>query len=88
MKKKSLFASAGEQEQKIEIEAANTPVLPPMGKVTVVKQIKEDEITWAHGNPVFRFKVSGTDVKGKTHTYEIMLNSGRANIQRKTAMGS
>lgn len=64
------FASAVEQEQKIEIEAANTPVLPPMGKITVVKQIKEDEITWAHGNPVFRFKVSGTDVKGKTHTYE------------------
>lgn len=64
------FDPYGDQEQKIEIEAVNTSILPPMGKITVVKQIKEDEITWAHGNPVFRFQVSGTDVKGKTHTYE------------------
>lgn len=30
--------------------------------LTVVKKIKTDEITWAHGNPTFIFTVEGTDL--------------------------
>ena len=37
--------------------------------LTVIKQIKKDDIVWAHGNPTFLFSVSGTDLNGKSHTY-------------------
>lgn len=50
--------------------AENVRIIPPLGTVTVTKNIREDQITWAHGNPVFRFCLTGTDVKGKVHTYE------------------
>ena len=40
------------------------------GEITVTKKIKEADITWAHGNPVFRFRVTGKDQKGLTHVYE------------------
>ena len=39
-------------------------------ELTITKKIREQEITWAHGNPVFRFKITGTDQKGITHVYE------------------
>lgn len=39
-------------------------------ELTVTKKIREQEITWAHGNPVFRFRVTGTDQKGISHVYE------------------
>ena len=54
----------------LEIEALNDPVIPPLGHITVTKKIKESDIVWAHGNPIFRFVISGTDIKGNPHTYE------------------
>lgn len=33
------------------------------------KEIDTSDIVWAHGNPVFTFKVEGTDVGGNKHTY-------------------
>ena len=62
------LSASGEQE--VEITAYNTPKRAPVGEITVTKKIREDEIIWAHGNPVFRFRVSGRDVYGTEHTYE------------------
>ena len=42
-------------------EVFNTPTIPPMGEIVVNKVIKESNILLAHGNPTFRFTVSGTD---------------------------
>ena len=41
-----------------------------VGEIVVTKKIKEADITWAHGNPVFRFQVRGTDNRGIPHLYE------------------
>lgn len=59
-----------DENQDLTIEAKNTPIVPPLGEIVVTKKIKESDIIWAHGNPVFRFVVSGTDVKGNSHTYQ------------------
>ena len=40
------------------------------GEITIEKRIKDADITWAHGNPVFRFRITGTDNKGISHVYE------------------
>lgn len=37
--------------------------------ITVTKEIDTDGIVWAHGNPTFTFKVTGTDIFGADHTY-------------------
>lgn len=37
--------------------------------IHVTKEIDVPDIVWAHGNPTFTFKVSGTDVSGNEHTY-------------------
>ena len=42
----------------------------PVGQIVVNKSIKESDIHWAHGNPTFRFTVSGTDTNGVRHTYQ------------------
>ena len=41
-----------------------------VGEIVVTKKIKEADITWAHGNPVFRFQIRGTDNRGIPHLYE------------------
>lgn len=38
--------------------------------LTVVKKIRTDEITWAHGNPTFLFTVEGKDLSGENHRYQ------------------
>lgn len=40
------------------------------GEITVTKRIREADITWAHGNPVFRFRITGKDQLGAMHVYE------------------
>lgn len=64
------MVSSTDENQEFTIEAENTPIVPPLGDIIVIKRIKESDIIWAHGNPVFRFVVSGTDIKGTPHTYE------------------
>lgn len=68
--KEFVFDTSGQEEQTAELTVLNSPVVLPAGEITVVKKIKEADIIWAHGNPVFRFRVSGTDARGKEHTYE------------------
>lgn len=49
----------------LEFEAPNYP-----GRAFAVhKKILKEEVTWEHGNPTFFFKISGTDLDGKKHTY-------------------
>lgn len=37
--------------------------------LTVRKVIRASEIVWANGNPTFLFRISGTDLEGRKHTY-------------------
>lgn len=46
------------------------PKEPTDGQITVTKRIREQDIIWAHGNPVFRFIIRGTDTNDITHIYE------------------
>lgn len=45
-------------------------VEPEALNLTIRKTIREDEIWWEHGVPVFLFSVTGTDYLGKSHKYE------------------
>ena len=40
------------------------------GKIQITKRILEKDIVWAHGNPVFRFVITGKDARGTEHSYE------------------
>lgn len=59
-----------ETAMELDFEVKNDPVIPPLGEITVIKKINKNDIIWAHGSPVFRFRVSGTDIKGVEHSYE------------------
>ncbi|MBU5482307.1 isopeptide-forming domain-containing fimbrial protein [Blautia sp. MSJ-19] len=52
------------------------------GTITVTKKIKEAGITWAHGNPVFRFRVIGTDQNGIRHAYEDFVEFSKGNYKK------
>ena len=60
--------SEAQLHQTFEVE--NEPKHLPEGEIKINKRIKESDITWAHGNPTFLFKVDGKDIRGKAHTYE------------------
>ncbi len=85
--KKISFDPSGQDVQKTEITALNTPVIPPAGEITVVKRIREEDITWAHGNPVFRFRIEGTDLKGIEHTYEDFVEFRKGNYTVENGYG-
>ncbi len=51
-------------------EAVNEPDRPPLTEITVTKKIKEREILWDHGNPVFSFTAEGIDDSGISRKYE------------------
>lgn len=56
--------------QSLSLTAENTPIL---GQITIVKKLRTEDITWAHGNPTFLFAVTGKDRYGIVHTYETTL---------------
>lgn len=60
------------------------------GEIVVTKKIKEADITWAHGNPVFRFRVTGKDQKGIPHVYEqyVEFEPGKYTVSGEDAMRS
>lgn len=68
-----------ESALEMHFDVQNDPEDLPLGSITVVKKIKEDEITWAHGNPVFHFVVEGTDKQGKNHKYENYVRFAKGN---------
>lgn len=51
-------------------EAVNEPDRPALTEITVTKKLKEKDILWSHGNPVFSFVAEGTDEKGIRRQYE------------------
>lgn len=59
-----------EKAMELEYEVKNDPIIPPLGEITVTKKILKEDIIWEHGRPIFRFCVSGTDIKGNAHSYE------------------
>lgn len=50
----------------------------------VVKKIKADEITWAHGNPTFMFTVEGTDLFGEEHRYQKYVTFTEEYVEKNT----
>lgn len=58
------------------------------GEIVVTKRIKEADITWAHGNPIFRFRVTGRDQKGLPHVYEqyVEFEPGKYTVSGEDAM--
>ena len=52
--------------------------------LTVVKKIKTDEITWAHGNPTFIFTVEGTDLFGVQHKYQKFVTFTEDYVEKNT----
>lgn len=54
----------------VTLKAENTPDTVPLGRITIRKKIREEEITWAHGNPTFFFVAEGKDLSGVSHRYE------------------
>lgn len=85
--KEITFDPSGRELQKTEITVLNTPVMPPVGEITVVKRIREEDITWAHGNPVFRFRIEGTDLKGTEHIYEDYVEFRKGNYTVEDGYG-
>ncbi len=57
-------------EEKKDSNEVQTLLSLPKGEITVTKRIREEDITWAHGNPVFFFVAEGTDYSGVSHKYE------------------
>lgn len=54
---------------KLELQAPNYP-----GRtLTIHKKILKEEVVWDHGNPTFFFKITGSDLEGKKHTYHCFL---------------
>lgn len=64
------FVLTEEQPWPDPFEVQNDPDRPPTGEITVIKKIRESDILWAHGNPVFSFAVEGKDTKGNQRKYE------------------
>ena len=52
--------------------------------ITITKKILAEDINFANGNPTFLFKVSGTDVNQKEHTYYRILKFDETYVDANT----
>lgn len=73
------LSDGSEAELHKTLEAENEPERLPGGEIKINKRIKESDITWAHGNPTFLFKVDGKDARGNAHTYETYVTFEKGN---------
>ena len=69
----------------VSLTAENDPERLPTGSIRIVKKIPEDEILWAHGNPVFRFAAEGRDQQGCVRKYENYLRFSPGGYERDEA---
>lgn len=53
----------------------------PERKMTIKKRIKKEEVTWAHGNPIFFYRISGMDLKGNFHTYHTYIQCTKEDVK-------
>ena len=60
------YLAQGEQTDGVEISVINKRLY---STISVTKEIDAADIVWAHGNPIFTFKVEGKDVLGNKHIY-------------------
>lgn len=72
-----------DENQDFALEVSNEGIRLPYGEITITKKILENDIIWAHGNPVFRFVVNGTDRKGKAHSYENYVEFRQENYEKQ-----
>lgn len=70
-------------EQDFTLKAENTLARLPYGEITVTKKILEKDIIWAHGNPVFRFIITGKDQRGMEHNYENYVEFEKGNYNKQ-----
>lgn len=50
----------------IKLEAPNYP----LRRFVIEKKIAAADINWDHGNPVFFYRIAGTDLTGRKHSYQ------------------
>lgn len=72
-----------DMEQDFTLKAENTLARLPYGEITVTKKILEKDIIWAHGNPVFRFIITGKDQRGMEHSYENYVEFEKGNYNKQ-----
>lgn len=57
----------------------------PPRTLTIHKVISHEDIWWAHGNPSFFFKITGTDTDGTSHTYSRAMTYTKEYVDSHTA---
>lgn len=72
-----------DMEQDFTLKAENTLARLPYGEITVTKKILEKDIIWAHGNPFFRFIITGKDQRGMEHSYENYVEFEKGNYNKQ-----
>lgn len=80
-----VWKDAGTPITNTEVKFVNTLVWT---EVALTKEIDAEDIVWAHGNPVFTFRLSGTDVFGEEHEYYDIVEFTKENcpVQGKTQL--
>lgn len=71
-------------EETRDSNEVQTLLILPKGVITVTKRIREEDITWSHGNPVFFFVAAGKDYRGNYHKYEDYVVFTKDNYKRET----
>ena len=69
-----------------DISATFTPRTD--NEVTLYKQISKDDVNMAHGTPTAIFKLEGTDLNGKSHTYYKAVVLDEKTLHGDTYIGS
>ncbi|MCD8154022.1 MAG: hypothetical protein LUF78_04940 [Clostridiales bacterium] len=72
------------QIAEIRLEVDNEPSVLPVGEISIVKKIREEDIVWAHGDPVFQFVAEGVDARGNSRKYEDFIAFVRDNYEVDT----
>ena len=56
----------------------------PYGEITVSKEIRAEDIIWAHGNPTFFFTLKGNTLEGEEHWQHGYVEFTREEIENST----
>lgn len=70
-------------EEKKDSNEVQTLLRLPKGEIAVTKRIREEDITWAHGNPTFFFVAEGKDYSGAYHKYEAYVVFTKDNYKKE-----
>lgn len=55
--------------------------------IQIIKYLRADDINFNHGNPSFLYKITGTDIYGKEHTYHRMISFDQQTVDASTEGG-